>query len=576
MTRFSMIVLGIAALALAAFPLSAKAHEGHDDAPPAKVEAATPRIVAEGSQLELVATATGHTLTLYLDRIATNEPVDGASIEVSGEGIAPVKAKPSGPGTYTLDAEWLDEPGSKALTFVVEANGEIDLLAGVLVVASAADADHGAVSVSSGPLARPELWLLALTIGLGGFFLAFAFRPVRIPPDDPPKAAAPPAPSKPAIVEVLKNAAEIVLIAVLVASAMPRTAVAHEGHDHGGEAAPALPGGTAPVKQPNGEVFLPKASQRLLHVRTAPAATQKAQTGTELVGTVIADPAHEGRVQAPMEGQVELAAGELSYVGKSVKEGEILALLAPAMPVYERGTLAQVTADVEGKLRIAEQKLARLERISGDYIPQREIDDTRTEIESLRTQKRVLEPKNDERLELKAPVSGIISVANVRAGQVVSARDTLFEIVDPKKIWIEAIGIPGTDDAGKVSSASAVDAEGHKIPLTYIGRAPALRQQALPLLFKVEDPHDSLSIGVTVKVLVQHGTPVEGFIVPDAAVVRATNGLPQVWVKVAPERFAARPVRIAPLDGDRVVVTAGLTAGDRVVVEAAELINQVR
>jgi multidrug efflux pump subunit AcrA (membrane-fusion protein) len=49
-----------------------------------------------------------------------------------------------------------------------------------------------------------------------------------------------------------------------------------------------------------------------------------------------------------------------------------------------------------------------------------------------------------------------------------------------------------------------------------------------------------------------------------------------VWVKVAPERFAARPVRIAPLDGDRVVVTAGLTAGDRVVVEAAELINQVR
>jgi multidrug efflux pump subunit AcrA (membrane-fusion protein) len=277
-----------------------------------------------------------------------------------------------------------------------------------------------------------------------------------------------------------------------------------------------------------------------------------------------------------MDGQIELANGGVSFVGKPVAAGDILALLSPAMPVYERGTLAQVTADVEGKLRIAEQKLARLTRISGDYIPQREIDDTRTEIESLRQQKRVLEPKNAERMQLTAPVSGIISVANVRAGQVVTARDTLFEIVDPKRLWIEAIGLPGSDDEGAVSTATAVDAEGHKIPLSYVGRAPALRQQALPLLFKVDEAHASLDIGATVKVLVQHGTPIEGIIVPDAAVVRATNGLPQVWVKVAPERFAPHPVRIAQLDGERVVVTSGLAKGDRVVVEAAELINQVR
>jgi RND family efflux transporter MFP subunit len=577
MTRFPIFLFGLAALVIAALPLPVLAHEGHDEAPPAKVETSAPRLVAEGSDLELVATAKGHTLTIYLDTMATNEPVDGASIEVSGDGLEPVKAKPAaGPGTYTLEAEWVDEPGTKALTFVIEANGDADLLAGMLVVASAADEDHGAASGWSGLLARPELWLLAITIGVGGFFLAFAFRPTRLPPDDPVKAKPAPAPSKPTAVHALKNAAEIVLIAIVIASSSPRNANAHEGHDHAEEATPALPAGSAPARLPGGEVFMPKASQRLLHVRTAPAALEKAQTGAEMVGTVIADPAHEGRVQAPMEGQIELAAGELSYVGKSVAAGDVLALLAPAMPVYERGALAQVTADVEGKLRIAEQKLARLTRISGDYIPQREIDDTRTEIESLRAQKRVLEPKNEERMQLKAPVSGIISVANVRAGQVVSARDTLFEIVDPKRIWIEAIGIPGTDDAGTVSQASAVDAEGHKIPLTYIGRAPALRQQALPLLFKVDDPHASLTIGVTVKVLVQHGKPVEGFIVPDAAVVRASNGLPQVWIKVAPERFAARPVRVAPLDGDRIVVIAGLEAGDRVVVEAAELINQVR
>lgn len=547
-----------------------RAHGDDDHSGDAAASAApvAPRLVAEGAELELVATAKDDTLTIYLDRIATNEPVPGAKIEVMGEGVPPVLAKEIVDGTYVVEADWVHEPGAKPLTFTVTVDGNADLLAGVLTVEAAEE--PGAVDTGWSLLARPELWLLALTIGLGGFFLGFAFRPVRLPPDE--KQSSPTKSSSSA----LKSAAEIVLIAAIAATALPDVSTAHEGHDHGEPAAPARASGNAPVKLPNGEVFLPKATQRLLHIRTAPAVAEKAQTATELVGTVIADPAHEGRIQAPMEGQIELASGGVSYVGQRVKAGDVLALLAPAMPVYDRGSLAQATADVEGKLRIAEQKLARLTRISGDYIPQREIDDTKEEIASLREQKRVLEPKNTERMELKAPVSGIISVATVRPGQVVSTRDTLFEIVDPKRLWIEAIGIPGTDDENPVAEATAVDAEGHKIPLTFVGRAPALRQQALPLLFRVDEAHASLGIGGTIKVLVRHGAPVEGIVVPDAAVVRAPNGLPQVWLKVAPERFAPRPVRTAPLDGERVIVTFGVAKGERVVVEAAELINQVR
>lgn len=574
MTRLISAILSACFIAFIGLSAVAQAHEGHDDAAqPAAATPSVPRLVAEGSELELVATAKGHDLTIYLDRIATNEPVDGAKIEVTGEGIAPVVAKEVGDGIYEIEAGWVDEPGAKALTFVITVDGEADLLGGVLTISEHAE-EQGPASTLMTILKQPAVWLVALTLALGGFFFGFAFRPVRLPPDaaETTAVSSPPA----SATRALKNAAEMILIAAVIAAGVPRSSDAHEGHDHGGEAAPALPAGSAPVKLPNGEVFLPKASQRLLDVRTVPVVPEKTRAGAELVGTVIADPSHEGRVQAPMDGQIELAGGEVSYVGKAVKAGDVLALLSPAMPVYERGTLAQVTADVEGKLRIAEQKLQRLTRISGDYIPQREIDDTKTEIESLREQKRVLEPKNTERLELKAPVSGIISVATVRAGQVVSARDTLFEIVDPQRVWIEAIGLRGTDDKNEVAMAVAVDAEGHRIPLTFVGRAPALRQQALPLLFKVDEPHASLGIGATVKVLIQHGTPVDGIIVPEGAVVRAPSGLPQVWVKVAPERFAPRPVRTMPLDGERVVVTSGLAKGDRVVVEAAELINQVR
>lgn len=565
MTRFAFTAIFLSFFTAAAF-----AHGDHGAEPTAPTQEA-PKVVAEGSEIELVATAEGHKLTVYLDRKATNAPVVGAAIEVMGAGIPQTSAKEIGNGVYELEGEWLDEPGTKALTFVVTADGEADLLGGTLPIPKASEDDHGLASWWSALASRPELWLLGLTIALGGFFLSFAFRPMRLPPDS--AGAAPNAEPAP---RIFKNAAELVLIATFAAAALPDLARAHEGHDHGGESAPVQTPGTAPSKLPNGEVFLPKTTQRLLEVRTTPVVTEKAQPSIELVGTVIADPAYEGRVQAPMDGQIELGANGVSFVGQKVQAGDVLARLAPAMPVYERGTLAQVTADVDGKLRIAEQKLARLTRISGDYIPQREIDDTKTEIESLREQKRVLEPKNAERMELIAPVSGIIAVATVRAGQVVSARDTLFEIVDPKQLWIEAIGVPSTDDDREVAEATAVDAEGHSIPLTFVGRAPALRQQALPLLFRVEEPHSSLGIGGTIKVLVRHGAPVEGFIVPDGAIVRAPNGLAQVWVKVAPERFAPRPVRTVPLDGERVIVTAGLEKGDRVVTEAAGLINQVR
>lgn len=564
----------LAAVFLAPVQAPVLAHEGHDhgESKPASAAPAAPRVVAEGSDWELVATAEHHTLTIYLDERLTNAPVEGAAIEVMGDGIAPVAAKATASGTYAIEAGWVDEPGSKALTFTVTASGNVDLLAGTLVIPDHADAMSAEVGAWWAFLANPVLWLPALALALAGFFLGFAFRPARLPADTAPTAQAE---KEKSAAKIVRTDARVIVAAVAIGAAWPATdARAHEGHDE--ESAPAAAPGSAPGKLPSGQVFMPKATQRLLGVLTAPAAKSKAQPSTELVGAVIADPAHEGRVQAPMDGQVELAKGDVSFVGKKVTAGDVLALIAPAMPVYERGTLAQVTADVEGKLRIAEQKLARLERISGDYIPQREIDDTKTEIESLRRQREVLQPKNTERLELKAPVSGIISVATVRAGQVVSARDTLFEIVDPQRLWIEAIGIAGTDDGADVRGATAVDAEGHKIPLAFIGRAPTLRNQSLPLLFRVEEAHDSLRIGGSVKVLIEYGAPVDGIVVPDSAVVRAPNGLPQVWVKVAPERFAAKLVTTVPLDGERILVKSGLSAGDRVVVEAAELINQVR
>ena len=163
----------------------------------------------------------------------------------------------------------------------------------------------------------------------------------------------------------------------------------------------------------------------------------------------------------------------------------------------------------------------------------------------------------------------------MRAGQVVSARDSLFEIVDPAKLWIEGIGSDAHGD-GDIVVAEATDTEGHRIKLEYNGRSPTLRQQARPFLFRVSDSHSGLAIGARVRVIVQTDGRAKGIIVPDSAVVKGTNGLAQVWVKTSPERFRAHPVRTAQLDSARTLILAGVENGDRIVVGAAELINQIR
>jgi hypothetical protein len=277
-------------------------------------------------------------------------------------------------------------------------------------------------------------------------------------------------------------------------------------------------------------------------------------------------------VQASVPGRVEVADGRLPHVGQRVVKGEAMAILSPTVPVFDRGTADAQIAEIAGAIEIAEQKIRRYAGLGG-VVPQKDIDQVNAELAALKARRAALRPVGGPEM-LKAPVSGIVSVAHAHLGQVVDARETLFEIVDPDRLWIEAIG---TELQGMEAILSAAAfASGESLPLTFIGRGPALKQQAQPLLFRVDRPSPALAVGRPVTVLVQSKQQLSGIVVPASAVVRAGNGLPQVWELVSAERFEAIAVRTAPLDGRHVLITAGVKAGTRLVVEGAEFVNQVR
>ena len=69
---------------------------------------------------------------------------------------------------------------------------------------------------------------------------------------------------------------------------------------------------------------------------------------------------------------------------------------------------------------------------------------------------------------------------------------------------------------------------------------------------------------------------IKGIVLPAQAIVRSPSNEPVVWVKVGAERYLPQRVAVRSLDSQNVVVTQGLGADNRVVVQGAPLIAQIR
>jgi cobalt-zinc-cadmium efflux system membrane fusion protein len=79
-----------------------------------------------------------------------------------------------------------------------------------------------------------------------------------------------------------------------------------------------------------------------------------------------------------------------------------------------------------------------------------------------------------------------------------------------------------------------------------------------------------------VTVVAQSSQRIKGFVLPAQALARNAANEPVVWIKSGAERFIPQPVQFRPLDASTVVITQGLGADNRVVVQGASLIAQIR
>ena len=554
---YTLLAVGFA---LTLWTGTVSAHEGHDHgAEPAAISVpAAPRAEAATELYELVAVARSGDIFIYLDRFKSNEPLVGAAIQIeTPAGSVDAEALPD--GTYKAPAPWSVHPGRYDLIFTVTKDEIADVLPLSLVVQPPTTGKSPSSSWFTNSAfadgVRDRIAGTGLTtIGVAvGAFLAGAIAM--------------------ALARGHRKRMAAILALALAVSLTSSIADAHEGEDHGQQESAAVPGGDTAQRLQQGGVFVPKSTQRILAIRTQVTEAGVHRRTVEMPGRIIPDPNASGYVQASVSGRLSPPKGGFPRLGTPVKKGDVLAYVTPPMQAIDVSDMRQRQGELDQQISIVERRLARYEQLApGGSVPRSQLEDTRLELQGLKERRSSLDKVRRESEELVAPVDGVIADGTPVAGQITQPNTVVFHIVDPRRLWVEALSfeaLPGVQTATARIGGKALN-------LAYRGSGFADRNQSIPIHFEILEDTPGLRTGQFVTLLATTDEEQKGIAVPRSALVRSASGQDLIFEKVSAERFEGRAVRVEPLDGKSVLIAAGLDAGRRVVIQGAELLDQIR
>ena len=545
-------------MALVLWPTpNAYGHEGHDHGAPLPPVSRTiaPRAEASSNDFEAVVVARGETLVVHLDTFRTNEPVEGAEIEIDATtGLFKPEPIEKEPGSYAVTAPFITTPGTYDLAITINARGSIEILAATLTIPDMAAKDEASRPAAwlGSPALASEMqrqltetsratWLTIVLSFIAGAITTRLFWRRRSP------------------------AAHGIVLAVSIASVLAVNP-AHADVSSGNI------GPDIAQRFADGALFVPKPTQRILAIRTIFTEEREHRRTVELPGRVVPSPNASGLVQASVGGRLFPPEGGFKPLGTRVTAGDVLAFVRPPLSLADATSQAQQARELDQQISIVSRKVERLRAIQ-QVVAKSQLEDAELELGGLLIRRASLDRAKLEPEALVAPVDGILAAANAVAGQMAEPNAIIFHIIDPAHLWIEALSYEAQVLLG---DARGLLPDGRTILLDHAGTGFADRNQAIPVHFSINGGSAGLRAGQFLTVLATTADIRRGVAVPREAIIRGSNGLWQVFEHSNAERFVPREVRIEPLDGEHVLIIAGIEAGRRIVTTGAELLNQVR
>ena len=175
-----------------------------------------------------------------------------------------------------------------------------------------------------------------------------------------------------------------------------------------------------------------------------------------------------------------------------------------------------------------------------------------------------------------SPVKGVVRSINISEGQYVNAGQTLFELADDRKLWVEAQVHPEDLEFLKVGIPSEIllpDAGNHIIKSTISFINPTLEQGKNVTIIRavIKNSNRSLHPGMMAMMHVQAGIN-KCVIIPGSSLITDKNGS-VVWVRNENGTFTGRKIETGLQSDDAVQVLSGLSGSEWVVSSGAYLLN---
>jgi membrane fusion protein, heavy metal efflux system len=338
-----------------------------------------------------------------------------------------------------------------------------------------------------------------------------------------------------------------------------------------------------------GRVPFLKEQQWPIEFGTAVAAERAMRPTLRAAGTVIPRSDGEVVITAPVAGRVATSGRAFPRLGDRVTANDLLGVLAPRLEAADLASLDLAVTSANLELRHAARERERLEALRGEgAVPERRALEAVHAAEAaeaaLATAQRRLDQfrrvqqtagRGEGTVQLRAPLSGVITEVLVAPGAFVEAGTPLLRVTDLTQLWLEArvpeadvarLGTPrgasffveGLDEAIELP-ADALVARGGRIDP---------RTQTLPVIFAVDNSSGRLPVGAFARVHLGTGEERRALVVPESALVD-DSGIFVVFVQVEGESFERRVVRLGARDRGFVEVLSGVRAGEHVVTRGA-------
>jgi RND family efflux transporter MFP subunit len=336
-----------------------------------------------------------------------------------------------------------------------------------------------------------------------------------------------------------------------------------------------------------------KEQQWTLDFATEPAAERAIRESLRVAGEVRPRSGGEAEVSAPITGRIA-DSSPIPVLGASVTEGQTLALLNPPTPApADLPALEFAITEANVELEHTRRDRQRVERLlEVGAIPARRGEEARdaedvAEARLKAAQERLAQYKstretggallNQSLFTLRSPLSGIIADANVIPGSNATQGDRLFRVVSVDSVYIVA-NVPEAE-AYRIPQLSGAEIEmpgvERAIPmrrLVTVSRFVDPNSRTLSVTYEAENSDRRLAIGQALSVRLFLSQGASAVAVPEEAVID-DGGRPVVFVQVAGESFARRPVRLGARAAGYVQVFEGVSPGERVVTRGAYLIR---